>query len=152
MKTITCANLFTIPITEKEAYVVTTNGMTKKDGAAVMGAGIARNAAMLFPSLPVLLGRSLRRHGNQAFAYRVNDRNGHPYNVVTMPTKQDWRNPSDIELIKASCAQMVEIADLNGFTRVYMPKPGCRNGGLNWEGQVKPVISQILDDRFMVAL
>lgn len=144
--------MFTIPITSKEAYVVTTNGMTRKDGTAVMGAGIAKNAAILFPSLPALLGRSLKKYGNRAFAYRVNDKNGKTYNVVTMPTKQDWRNPSDIELIKASCRQMTEIADVNGFTKIYMPKPGCKNGGLDWESQVKPVISQLLDDRFVVTL
>lgn len=150
MKTIHSDNLFDIPVTEDEAYVVTTNGMTRKDGTAVMGAGIAKSAAALFPNLPALLGKSLKKHGNRVFAYRVSAGGSIRYNVITMPTKHDWRDDSDLELIRTSCIQMKELADVNGFTRVYMPRPGCKNGHLDWETQVKPAIEPLLDDRFVV--
>ena len=35
------------------------------------------------------------------------------------------------------------------FSSVLLPKPGCANGGLNWE-QVKPLLEQYLDDRFTI--
>lgn len=152
MKTMYCDDLFSIPGKADEAYVVTTNGMTKKDGTAVMGAGIAKYAAQLFPNLPALLGRSLKKYGNRVFAYKVSPDGINTYNVITMPTKHDWRDSSDLELIKTSCLQMMQVADVNGFTCIHMPKPGCANGRLDWETQVKPAIEPLLDDRFVVCI
>lgn len=47
-----------------EAICVTTNGIVKKDGSAVMGKGIALSANRLF-NLSPLLGVYLRKFGNR---------------------------------------------------------------------------------------
>lgn len=39
---------------------VPTNGDRRRDGRAVMGAGVAFAAVQLFPNLPILLGAKLR--------------------------------------------------------------------------------------------
>lgn len=154
MKEIRTTDMFAITKpyeTKTAAFTVTTNGMIKKDSTAVMGAGIAKTAAALFPSLPRLLANSLKKHGNRTFAYRVADTKNRTATVITMPTKQDWRDPSDLELIKKSCKEMLQIADANGLTEVYLPCPGCSNGKLDWN-DVKPAIAAILDDRFTVCV
>lgn len=46
---------------------VTTNGYVRRDGRAVMGRGIARQVASYFPDLPKILGKALKKHGNQVY-------------------------------------------------------------------------------------
>lgn len=73
-----------------------------------------------------------------------------PVRVLTCPTKHDWRDRSDLTLIRRSCEQLVAICDKFGVRTCYLPRPGCANGGLDWETQVRPVVEPILDDRFVV--
>ena len=55
----------------------------------------------------------------------------------------------DIEIIKQSAYQLVELADSNPWNTIVLPRPGCGAGELSWE-QVEPVLANILDDRFKV--
>ena len=47
--------------------VVTTNGETKSGCLAIMGAGVAKDAARLWPVLPSILGKKLRETGNRVY-------------------------------------------------------------------------------------
>lgn len=121
---------------------ITTNGIIKKDGTLVMGAGIALQAKQRFPTLPIALADAVSQYGNHTF-YLPDE------NVFSFPTKHDWRDKSDLALIAKSAAQLLVITERMGFSQVFLPKPGCANGQLNWE-DVKNVISMVLDDRFTV--
>lgn len=121
---------------------VTTNGVCRKDGTAVMGAGIAKQAANRFPDLPAKLGGYLRQYGNRLFVFRE-------YKLVSFPTKHDWKSQSDLNLIGESCRQLVAAIDKFGIKEIYLPRPGCRNGGLAW-GDVRLAIEPLLDDRVVV--
>lgn len=126
------------------AFVVTTNAMTRKDGTAVMGGGIARQAAELMPDLPRELGLLLRQEGNQPYII-----NGRSHTVVTMPTKQDWRDPSPMELVVSSAKRVAELAYVYRWDKVHAPQPGCGLGGLDWE-EVKQELAGIWNDKFIV--
>lgn len=155
-------DIFTLGIGHDKAVVITTNGQCKNNGCAVMGAGIALTARESFDfyntrsgkyeRIDEVLGRFLRMcPGNHAqylglFRYK---KSSVVINIMTMPTKHDWRMPSEISLIKRSAEELVEQADLFGLRQIYMPRPGCTNGRLDWEC-VKNVIAPILDDRFVV--
>lgn len=147
----TTRDIFTIPNGPTTAVCVTTNGMTKKDGSAVMGAGIAKQANLLFNLAP-RLGGFLRVYGNRVFDMGYFYLRDHKYHVITFPTKHDWRDDSNIDLIMASCYQLVELCNKRGYTDVYLTPPGCANGHLDWEKQVRPVVAHILDDRFTVVI
>ncbi len=141
------------------AYAVTTNGLVKSDGKAVMGAGIAKYARDNFDGIDAMLGRLLKKYGNHAyFLGSHEDRNRSLAGLsptifaVSFPTKHDWREKSDIRLIRASAAELMKVADANNLKTVYMPMPGCSNGGLDYASQVRPAIAGILDDRFWVAV
>ncbi len=47
--------------------VITTNGSLTRDGRAVLGRGVARQAATKFPGLAVILGRLLTECGSHVF-------------------------------------------------------------------------------------
>lgn len=151
-------NIFLLP-KGPEAAVVTTNGMRKSDGCAVMGAGIAKYARDNFKGIDKMLGQLLERNGNHAYflssfpdVHRA-DKNLPPsVFVVTMPTKNHWRNPSDLGLIAQSARELMAIATQNALRKIYLPAPGCSNGKLDYIRQVRPVIANILDSRFTVCL
>lgn len=151
-------NLFLLP-KGPEAAAVTTNGIVKSDGHAVMGAGIAKYARDSFSGFADLLGQLLKKYGNRPYfmgswqdAHRVKAGLEPSVFVVTMPTKNHWRDPSDLDLIRKSAAGLVLIADRNNLKMIYLPAPGCSNGGLDYASQVRPVIETVLDDRFTLCL
>ncbi len=124
-------------------YCVTTNGIVKSNGDLVMGAGIALQAKNKHPHVPHWFGQHVLRRGNTPCAVRVaKDRY-----YVSFPTKHDYRDPSDLDLIIKS-AKLI-AAHVPKDAKVSMSRPGCGNGGLSWD-IVKPAISSILDDRFTV--
>lgn len=146
-------DIFDLP-QKGEAVCVTTNGVVKSNGQAVMGAGIAKQADQLF-NLSTQLGKYLNQYGNRAFNMGVFQANriGCCVNffILTLPTKHDWRNGSDINLIIQSCNQLVEMCNKFGINKCYLTPPGCGCGKLNWL-EVKPIIAQILDNRFVVVV
>jgi len=123
---------------------ITTNGIIKKNGELVMGAGIALQAKQRFPEVPIMLGDAVRTYGNCVLYMSVE-------RMFSFPTKHDWCDPSDINLIAESALQLVGLTTQLGFTQVYLPKPGCANGQLSWS-KVSTVIGAVLDDRFTVVI
>lgn len=123
---------------------ITTNGNLKKNGELVMGAGIALQAKQRFPQLPKALGSAVQEFGNIVLYFPT-------IRIMSFPTKNDWWNPSDLNLIQKSCSQAVAEANHNGLEHVYLPRPGCKNGQLDWT-IVGPAIASILDDRFAVVI
>lgn len=148
----TTGNIWKLTTDNNSAICVTTNGVTKRDGKAVMGAGIAKQARDRF-SADSILGHRLRTGGNHVYDLgRYQDDNGHAFCLLSFPTKHDWRDMSDPMLIRKSAEELKAIADHRGFTRVYLTPPGCALGGLDWETQVKGILEGILDDRFVVTM
>ena len=142
-------NIFDLP-QNGEAMCVTTNGNIKRDGHAVMGAGIALQANKQF-NVSGKLGLYLKQYGNRAFNLgRFQRPNGAIFTVFSLPTKHNWKDDSDINLIIKSCEQLMEMCDKFGVTKCYLTRPGCGHGNLNWEHTVKPWLSELLDDRFIV--
>ncbi len=122
---------------------ITTNGTVRKDGACVLGRGIALQAKNRFPSLPFRLGIEINLHGNQVFFFPE-------FRLVTFPVKHNWWEEADIGLIENSAIHFAGLVEF-GYLRppVYLVRPGCGNGGLNWK-DVKPILEKYLDYRFMV--
>ena len=146
------ANLWEVPA---DCRVITTNGFVKKSGEAVMGRGCAAEAAMKWPALPKLLGDAIRRKGNVTFyLYAAGDDTGDGGPIIaealcSVPVKQNWWEKADLALIFRSVVALTDITDMHGFRHIVMPRPGCGNGGLDWD-YVRPVVAAVLDDRFTV--
>ena len=128
-----------------DVLCITTNGFVKNNGECVMGRGIALEAKKRFPSIAKVLGSFIKQYGNRCMKLaKIKD----TY-LVSFPVKHNWYEMADIELIKRSCLQLTEMADKFNWTKILLPRPGCGNGGLNWN-DVEPIISELLDDRFYI--
>ena len=125
-----------------EWVAVTTNGVIKTGGEAVMGRGVAAAAKYRYPELPKQLAVNLRKHGNRVFVFRN-------IRLITFPTKHDWRKPSDLKLIEQSCWQLMQALGKFNIEQLYMPRPGCGNGQLDW-ADVRPAVDVFFDGRIVV--
>lgn len=130
---------------EPRIYCITTNGMVKSSGKAVMGGGVAKEAVDRFPNCDVKLGDLIKLHGNISQIFYQDDETV----LIAFPTKKHWKDKSCIELIKESSLQLKVLMDFYSYGTVYLPRPGCGLGGLNWEF-VKKEIDCILDDRVVI--
>ena len=113
-----------------------------------MGAGVAKAFANMYPALPRALAENLRIYGN------VTNFLPTPQNqkaqILSLPTKNHWKDPSDIQLIIKSLKRLVEITNEKKYKYVMLVRPGCSNGQLSWYRDVKPICDELLDDRFYV--
>ena len=132
-------NLWNYPA---DVRAVTTNGRVKKNGACVMGRGCALEATRIFPGIEHKIGRLILEHGNVVLPLKEG--------IVTFPVKHSWEQPADPRLIVRSAKQLVAYADRFGWNTVVVPRPGCGNGRLSWDEDVKPLLDPILDDRFHI--
>lgn len=122
--------------------VVPTNGTLNANGHLVMGAGVALEARLRHIHLPAKLGNFVSVYGNRVFYLKAES-------ILSFPTKQHWKDLSNIQLIQQSGRQAVEIADKFNLNRIILPRVGCGYGGLTWDF-VRGFLSPILDDRFVV--
>lgn len=136
-------DLWTFPA---EYRCVTTNAEVMSRGLnrfeLVMGAGVAKQAKDRFPKLPFKLGGWVMKYGSRAFICEEEK-------ILTLPTKLDWRKKSIPALIERSLQQVVAICDKYAIASVVLTRPGCGNGGLDWN-DVRPMCVFMLDDRFTV--
>lgn len=130
------------------AIAITTNGTIKKDGTAVMGAGVAKQAVEVVSDLPLILGTALKIGGNN-LRYLTDD-------ILSFPVKHNWWEKADIVLIERSAKQLMDFlnncykeVEFTHIKKVVLVRPGCGNGKLKWE-DVKLIIEPILDDRVLI--
>lgn len=139
-------DIFELMATGKyDAFCITTNGVVKKNGACVMGRGIAQTCRDRFKGIDLRLGKRIISGGNHVYQLgRYEDGR-----ILSFPVKHRWNEEADLDLIERSCLELNELIDIKGYKKVLLPRPGCGNGQLKWR-DVKPVIEPILSDKIYV--
>jgi hypothetical protein len=124
-----------------DIIVITTNGSLTRDGRAVFGRGVAKQAGLRFPMLAEIMGRLLAEQGSHVFNLGCG--------IVTFPVEETaWSQP-DPRIIARSAEELRLLADSSGWQRIIVPRPGCGGGGLAWK-DVKPLLVPWLDERFVL--
>lgn len=126
---------------ETAVIAVTTNGSVTKNGRAIFGRGVAKQAALRFPGLDEKLGSLLAGQGNHVFDLGCG--------IVSFPVEETpWSQP-DLRLVARSAEELRALADSAGWRQIVVPRPGCGGGGLLWR-DVRPLLEPWFDDRFVV--
>ncbi len=102
--------------------VIPTNGSVNRSGLAVMGRGVALQAARRYLHLQLDLGRDLKKSGLRTLLY--SDKG-----LVIFPVKFQWMQKASLTLIDKSACQLVELL---GRAKIVMPRVGAGNGRLDW--------------------
>jgi hypothetical protein len=120
---------------------ITTNGSVARNGKAIIGRGVARQAVERYGSLAETLGTLISRNGNHV--HKLGN------SLVSFPVEETaWSYP-DLRIIARSAAELRAMADSSGWQQIIVPRPGCGGGGLSWP-EVKPVLEPWFDERFIV--
>lgn len=138
MTTLHQGNLLTAPV---EALVNTVNTV------GVMGKGIALMFKEAFPENFRAYARACRTGDVATGRMFVTETGklGGPRWIINFPTKQHWRNPSQIEWIVSGLADLRRVIVELGIRSIAIPPLGCGNGGLGWR-DVRPEIERALGD------
>lgn len=64
--------------------------------------------------------------------------------IVLFPTKDHWRNPSQLEWIRDGLRSLACVVAETGIRSIAIPAIGCGCGGLLW-ADVKPLIVAAMD-------
>lgn len=119
-----------------------------KDHRALMGTGLGKRAAAIWPELSASLGRFLEVGGAHVYVMPVT-RQPNAW-TVCVPVRFTFSQKPDMRLIEAGVEELVALANIYPWEKVFLPRLGCGPGGLDWEETVRPLYKLILDDRFVV--
>ena len=147
-----------------EIVCITTNGFVKGNGRAVMGRGVAKQACEHCPGIDVALAETIGMFGNVVreiypgiLAFPVKPARGvvraDKRNVIQRvrdvyfpgQVAPGWVMKADTEIITRSLYELALLQDFNGWSKVYLPRPGCGAGELDWETEVKPLCERYGD-------
>lgn len=149
MKGIDILSKDTLDAIKADAICVTTNGIVKSNGELIMGAGVAKQFKETIPNIERILGAKVRITGNHVYEACKYKTNLKEVQVLSFPTKNDFRDKADINLIIQSAKRLVKWADKTGATRILIPSPGTGLGGLTYK-TVYSALNDILDKRFTI--
>jgi len=76
---------------------------------------------------------------------------GEPKYVINFPTKDHWRNSSELKFIEDGLDDLKIVIEKYNIKSIALPPLGCGNGGLDWD-VVKPLIVSKLIDLHDVAV
>lgn len=108
----------------------------------VMGAGVAKAFREKFPGMFNDYALRCRRRTvklGQPYVFRTLFQT-----IVNFPTKQHWRDHSQLSTIEVGLLYLVEHVRDWHITSMALPALGCNNGGLDWR-DVLPMLCRHLD-------
>jgi hypothetical protein len=128
-----------------DLFLITTNSTIRRDGALVMGRGIARQARERFPGLAGALGRRiLICCGNQGEYGLLISPRWPEAKLGAFQVKRHYGQPAGLELIRYSTVALCVWCAEHGEALVHLNFPGAGNGRLQRE-DVLPIIAQLPD-------
>jgi len=113
----------------------------------VMGSGIAKEFKSRYPEMFVEYAKLCRKgtiHVGEVWVWHETD-TSKPNFIVNFPTKDDWRNPSELLWIAVGLADLKKHVIMSQIASLAMPALGCNLGGLNFT-DVRKVVEDILGD------
>ncbi len=115
------------------------NGVVRRDGSLVMGAGSALALARAYPQAPRVFGEMARKVG------RLEGRGWYLYGLLAVgvgpglaigvfQSKGDWREPASLALVAHSARKLAAWMEENPGWEAHAAFPGVGLGGLEERG------------------
>lgn len=136
--TITHQNLFDA---DADAIVITVNC------GGIMGKGVAEGFKRKWPMQ--YMDYRKRCKGGLLTVGRISNEDcyqiGNGRYAILMPTKSIWQRNSQVSWIETGLADLLGHCCRLSLDSIAIPPPGCGNGGLDFEKEVKPLIVDMFD-------
>lgn len=109
----------------------------------VMGGGLAKQFRLRYPDMnhayQLACGAGRVQVGKMWNWYHAPEDRW----IINFPTKDDWRNPSELNYVRDGLVDLALVIDDLGLHSIAIPPLGCGLGGLKWS-DVLPVIHKQL--------
>ena len=105
----------------------------------VMGKGLALQVRAAFPDVFAAYAQVCKAGAVEVGRMHVVRRAGRPRVVVNFPTKQRWRQPSQLAYVRDGLRDLIAQVRVLGIASIAVPPLGCGLGGLPW-ADVRPLI------------
>jgi hypothetical protein len=127
-----------------DLFLITTNPIVRKDGAAVMGRGIALEAKSRFPELPYKYAKRLALLSEMLGPYNYCDviDKFAGQSVGFFMVKDHWKEPAKLDIISNSVDELYNWLQDDCLGRVDLNFPGIGNGKLKRE-DVLPLLERL---------
>ena len=122
----------------KEYFLVTTNSYIRKDGALVMGRGIAKQLADKIPSIPWDFADKIKHLGNYGIVVTAG-------RIGAFQVKKHFANDAEFPLITSSTYDLHRWAESLPKRRFDLNFPGIGNGHLDYN-EVLPLLQGLPDN------
>lgn len=122
--------------TDAEALVNTVNTV------GVMGKGIALQFKKRFPENFKAYERACKSGEvkiGKMFTVSLNSLTNPRY-IINFPTKRHWRERARVEYVREGLEDLLHEIERLDLHSIAVPPLGCGNGGLDWKGEVRPLI------------
>jgi len=120
-----------------DKFIFTGNSTVKRNGALVMGRGIAREVRDRFTGIDLKIGNAIKFDVGQNYGFLEGSK------ICVFQVKHHWGNPASLQLVRASVAKM--RANVDPTLRYDMNFPAIGNGGLSYN-EVYPLIKELPDN------
>ena len=112
-----------------------------------MGAGIAKEFKKRYPDMYneyVTLCKKGKIRVGEVWVW-LESVTSNPKYIVNFPTKDDWKNPSQLIWIKAGLANLKSHVIMKEITSLALPALGCNLGGLDF-ADVRKLVEETFGD------
>lgn len=110
-----------------------------------MGKGLALQVKKAFPDAFAAYARACEAGEVRVGRMHVVPRVAPPRFIINFPTKQHWRQPSQLSFVRDGLRDLIEQLRVLGITSIAVPPLGCGLGGLAWS-DVRPLIIAAFDE------
>jgi O-acetyl-ADP-ribose deacetylase (regulator of RNase III) len=110
----------------------------------VMGKGIAKEFKQIYPEIFAEY-QELCERGEFTIGTLWLYQTSHKW-ILNFPTKEHWRQPSQVEYVEAGLQKFVSSYATRGIHSIAFPALGCGNGELDFDSQVRPLMEDYLSD------
>lgn len=132
----------TLYILTNDTLTVTYNAKTLQEKVFnPMSGGIALEAANRNRNLPTVMVECIRNN-----SYYLGKDSFSDAELMRFPTIHNIGEYADLLLVKSNLYRVKEYCLSNPERKVYLPRPGCGIGGLDWDDEVKPLCEEIFKD------
>jgi len=124
---------------EADIFIFTGNSYVRKDGALVMGRGLALDIRDKIPELAYILGDRIKE--SPKYGLIIEEDLG----LGVFQVKYHFSDNADLDLIRFSCGILSEYANTHLDKKIHMNYPGIGYGHLSRES-VEPIIRELPDN------
>lgn len=124
--------------------VIPTNLSINKDGLAVMGKGVAKQASLKYGNLPRAYAKYLKIIPQPSlYLYPLGK-------LICLPVKRKWRDQANLSLIEEGVRALAKQGD--GIDGIALPLIGCGFGELDALDVLPILAHHLTDNRFVLIL